>query len=324
VLGMSRLAAARAAVGGIVTTGQQLAAMQLELDALRVQLGGLESRSVGALAPDRLRAAEFTVFSQFGEDGILQFLVQRVPIEQEVFVEFGVEDYHESNTRFLLVHDNWRGLIIDGGRTHQEFLRATGLGWRHHIDAVTAFIDRDNINTLIRAAAIEGDIGLLSVDIDGNDYWVLEAIDVVSPRILITEYNSVFGSEAAITVPYKADFVRGDAHPSWLYWGASLPALTHLANAKGYALVGGNRAGNNAFFVRRDVLGDIPEVEAAEAWAPSRFRESRGADQELTYVSSHSDRLALMADMPVVDVITGATTTIGERLGVGRRGPDGS
>jgi hypothetical protein len=313
---MSRLAAARAAVGGLATTGQNIAAMQRDMDALRVQLGGLESRSVAALAPDRLRDAEFTVFSQFGEDGILQFLVQRVPIEDEVFVEFGVEDYHESNTRFLLVHDNWRGLIIDGGRTHQEFLRATGLRWRHHIDAVSAFIDRDNINGLIRSAGIEGDIGVLSVDIDGNDYWVLDRIDVVSPRILIVEYNSTFGPEAAITVPYDPGFVRGEQHPSWLYWGASLAALARLADSKGFALVGGNRAGNNAFFVRRDVLGDIPEVSAADAYAPSRFRESRGPDGELTYVGGHRERLALFARMPVWDLDGETTVTVGERFGL--------
>jgi hypothetical protein len=313
---MSRLAAARAAVGGLATTGQQIATVQRELDALRVQLGGLESRSVAALGPDRLRDAEFTVFSQFGEDGILQFLVQRVPIEDEVFVEFGVEDYNESNTRFLLVHDNWRGLILDGGRTHQEFLRATGLGWRHHIDAVTAFIDRDNINGLIRSAGIEGDIGVLSVDIDGNDYWVLERIDVVSPRILIVEYNSTFGPEAAVTVPYDPGFVRGEQHPSWLYWGASLAALTRLADAKGYALVGGNRAGNNAFYVRRDVLGDLPEVSVRNAYAPSRFRESRGPDGGLSYVSEHRERLAMFARMSVWDLDRDAAVTVGERFGL--------
>jgi hypothetical protein len=312
---MSRLAAARAAVGGLATAGQQVATIQRELDALRVQLGGLESRSVATLPPDALPAAEFTVFSQFGEDGILQFLVQRVPIEHEVFVEFGVEDYHESNTRFLLVHDNWRGLIIDGGTTHVEFLRATGLGWRHHIDALSAFIDRDNINGLIHGAGIEGDIGVLSVDIDGNDYWVLERIDVVSPRILVVEYNSTFGPEAAVTVPYEPSFVRGEQHPSWLYWGASLAALTRLADRKGYALVGGNKAGNNAFFVRRDVLGDLPEVAVADAYAPSRFRESRGQGGELTYVSEHRDRLALFADMPLWDLDREATLTVGERFG---------
>ncbi len=95
----SRLAAARGAVGAIATTRQQLTAVQRDLDALRVQLGGVESRAVATLAPDSLREAEFTVFSQFGEDGILQFLVQRVPIENEVFVEFGVEDYPASPTR---------------------------------------------------------------------------------------------------------------------------------------------------------------------------------------------------------------------------------
>jgi hypothetical protein len=170
VLDVSRLDAARTAVGSLATAGPRMVALERDLDTLRAQLGGLESRAVAALPSDRLRDAEFTVFSQFGEDGILQFLVQRVPIEHDVFVEFGVEDYHESNTRFLLVHDNWRGLIIDGGTTHHDFLGSTGLRWRHHIDAVTAFIDRDNINDLIRAAGIEGDVGLLSVDIDGNDY----------------------------------------------------------------------------------------------------------------------------------------------------------
>jgi hypothetical protein len=313
---MNRLAAARAAVGGLATAGHQMATMQRELDALRVQLGGLESRSVATLPPNGLRNAEFTVFSQFGEDGILQFLVQRVPIENEIFVEFGVEDYHESNTRFLLVHDNWRGLIIDGGTTHVEFLRATGLGWRHHIDAVTAFIDRENIDGLIRSTGIEGDIGVLSVDIDGNDYWVLERIDVVSPRILIVEYNSVFGPEAAITVPYDPGFVRGEQHPSWLYWGASLAALTRLADRKGYALVGGNRAGNNAFYVRRDVLGELPEVSVEEAYAPSRFRESRGPDGELSYISDHRDRLTLFADRSVWDLDREANITVGERFGL--------
>src|SRR4051794_36724113 len=133
-----------------------------ELDPLRVQLGGLEARALRELGPGDLRQSEYRVFSQFGEDGIIQFLTQRVPFEEDVFVEFGVEDYSESNTRFLLTKDNWRGLILDGGTRHQEFLKRTGLAWRHQIDAVSAFIDRDNINGLIRNAGIEGDIGLLS------------------------------------------------------------------------------------------------------------------------------------------------------------------
>lgn len=215
---MSRIATLRRAVGALSAAGAQAAGMQVELDRLRVQLGGLESRSVAALGPHEIASAEFQVFSQFGDDGIIQFLVQRVPVENEVFVEFGVEDYHESNTRFLLVHDNWRGLVMDGGTSHVEFLRGTELAWRHYVDAKTAWVDRANINGLIEGAGIAGDIGLLSVDIDGNDYWVVEAIDAVSPRILVLEYNSVFGPEAAVTVPYDPRFVRGEKHWSWLYW----------------------------------------------------------------------------------------------------------
>jgi hypothetical protein len=286
------------------------------LEDVRLQLGWLQSRDVSRLAPGEVEKAEFRVYSQFGEDGIIQFLTQRIPIENDVFVEFGVEDYSESNTRFLLVQDNWRGLIIDAAASHREFLQSAGLEWRHQIDAVSAFIDRDNINSLIGDAGIEGDIGLLSVDIDGNDYWVLEAIDVISPRILVVEYNSVFGPEAAITVPYDPKFDRTKANPSWLYWGASLAALAKLANEKGYALVAGNRAGNNAFFVRRDVLGEIPELSVEQAYVASRFRESRGEKGELTLVSDHAERLQLIRDEPVWDVEAGRETTVGERLGL--------
>ena len=191
----------------------------------------------------------------------------KIAIDNDVFVELGVEDYSESNTRFLLCNNNWRGLIIDSGKSHIEFLARTGLDWRHQIDAVSAFVNRDNINELIANSGIRGDIGLLSVDIDGNDYWVLEALDVVSPRILIVEYNSTFGPEAAVTIPYDESFRREATHYSNLYWGASIAALTRLADAKGYALVGGNSAGNNAFFVREDVLGALPAVEPRAAYA---------------------------------------------------------
>ncbi len=287
-----------------------------DLNQLRAQLGGLESRHVAALAPDELSRAEFRCFSQFGEDGIIQFLVQRVPIEHDVFVEFGVGNYSESNTRFLLVHDNWRGLIMDGADAMHDFLRSTGLAWRYEIDAKTAFVDRDNINDLIRTAGVEGDIGLLSIDLDGNDYWVLEAIDVVAPRIIVAEYNGVFGDEAAVTVPYDPTFVRGEKHWSGLYWGASLAALARLANQKSYALVGGNRAGNNAFFVRRDVLAGIPEISVEDAYVQARFRDSRDRGGELSYVSSHEERLRLIADLPLFDLESRREVTVAERFGL--------
>jgi hypothetical protein len=303
----------RAQVGALVA---RATGFEQRLDAVRAQVGGLESRLLRSSPPGSVRDAEFRVFSQFGEDGIIQHLVGRVPVEYEVFVEFGVEDYSESNTRFLLVHDNWRGLVMDGGGAHEAFLRRTGLDWRHDITAKTAFVDRDNINGLIRSAGIEGDIGLLSVDIDGNDLWVLEAIDVVSPRILVVEYNSNFGPEAAVTVPYDPGFERGQAHPSHLYWGASLAALDLVAGRKGYVLVGGNSAGNNAFWVREDVAGDLVRVAVKDAYAVSRFRESRDESGQLTYVRLREARLRLIRDQPLWDLEVERIMTVCERFGI--------
>ena len=296
---------------------EPLGSLPLELERLRLQIGRAEAARVARLPPDApLADAEFQVFSQFGEDGIIQHLISKVPIANDVFVEFGVEDYTESNTRFLLVNDNWRGLVLDGSDAHRRWLESHPTGWRHEIEAVTAFIDRDNINGLIGGAGVDGDIGLLSIDLDGNDLWILEAIEVVSPRILILEYNSTFGPEAAVTVPYDPSFVRSDKHASNLYWGASLAALTSTARDKGFSLVGSNRAGNNAFYVRDDVRGELPVVGSADAWRPSRFRESRGPAGELTYVSDPIKRLRMMRDMPVHDLEADRDITIAERFGV--------
>lgn len=272
-------------------------------DRVREQIGALHSYILKN-EDSSLEDAEFRVFSQFGEDGIIQFLINHVPIENEVFVEFGVQDYREANTRFLLVHDNWRGLIMDSGRDHIEWLKRGELLWRHTLDARSVMVTRDNIDRILTEAGITGDIGLLSIDIDGNDYWVLEAISVIAPRILIVEYNSTFGKERAVTVPYRQDFDRSVAHFSKLYWGASLPALTYLAERKGYSLVGGNTAGNNAFFVRDDVVGELRTVTAEEVWRDSRFRESLGEHGEPTYLSSREEKLRRIADLPVVDVLS--------------------
>jgi hypothetical protein len=284
------------------------------IEALRLAVGRRESRSAQAGPIRPLVDAEFRVFSQFGEDGIIQYLIAHVPIEEEVFVEFGVEDYRESNTRFLLCNNNWCGLILDGGRRHIQFVRSNPIGWRHTIDARSAFVTPDNINRLLTDADVTGDIGLLSIDIDGNDYQVLEAIDAISPRILVVEYNSTFGPDAAVVVPFDARFDRTRAHFSNLYWGASLSAICLAADRKGNAFVGSNSAGNNAFFVRRDVLGDLPEIAPREGWVDARFRESRDRKGNLTFIGPRRDRIAMIADLPLLDVKTGVMTTVGRCL----------
>lgn len=301
---------ARRLVGGM--RDRLLAPLAARQDDLALAIGRAETRAVRAADYRDIREAEFRVFSQWGEDGIIQYLISRVPIERPVFVEFGVEDYRESNTRFLLQNDHWEGLIIDGGTAHLDFLDQGELRWRYTIEARSAFLTRENINQVISDAGVTGDIGLLSVDVDGNDYWLLDAVDVVSPRILIVEYNSLFGPDASVTVPYDAAFDRRHAHWSSLWYGASLAALDELARRKGFRLVGCNRAGINAFFVREDVVGDLPVLDPRSAYVRARHRESRDREGRLTYVSGQADKLALIADQPLVEVGTGRMATVRE------------
>ncbi|MDP3562480.1 MAG: hypothetical protein Q8R83_09930 [Legionellaceae bacterium] len=263
----------------------------------------------------RIQDAEFRVFSQFGEDGILQYLIRETGItpEETSFVEFGVENYLESNTRFLLMNDNWRGMILDGSKQHMDFVRAQTIYWRHDLTAVEAWIDRENINQLIADAGFSGNIGILSIDTDGNDYWIWERIEVVSPVIVVVEWNSVFGPNEAISVPYDPLFEREKAHYSHLFGGASIAAFEFLAARKGYQLVGSNSAGNNLFFVRKDRLGRLTPLSAKEAYVESRFRESRDVSGQLNFLQGNKRILELL-DLSVVEVTTGDTITIRDLL----------
>jgi hypothetical protein len=256
-----------------------------------------------------LREVEFKVFSQWGEDGIIQYLTWKLPIPNKTFVEFGVETYVESNTRFLLMNDNWRGLVMDGSQRNVDAIRMDPIYWRHDLTAVASFITRDNINQLISSYVDDDDIGLLSVDIDGNDYWVWKEITAVNPRIVICEYNSVFGAERAVTIPYQEDFHRTRAHYSNLYWGASLAALCKLAEEKNYQFVGSNSAGNNAFFVRKDLSSDLPNLSPKEGYVQSQFREARDERGRLTYLAGQ-DRLREIRDMSVCDFDSGKIVSI--------------
>jgi hypothetical protein len=247
---------------------------------------------------------EFKVFSQWGEDGIIQRLVQSTVIKNQTFIEFGIEDFTESNLRFLMMKDNWRGFVIDGSAKNISKLKNSYYFWKHELAAEQAFITRENINALLAKSGFDGDVGILSVDLDGMDYFILEAITAFKPRILICEYNAVFGQTRKISVPYQPNFMRTQAHYSNLYWGASLAAMTHLANKKGYALVGTNSVNSNAFYVRKDLVNKKHKVlSASQAFAPSYFRESRDQTGKLTYISG-DDRLSLIKGLPVMNVET--------------------
>lgn len=297
---MSFLEPIHAARRQLVSVWKGIRRLREDAIFVREALGRIEARQCAEATS--MANAEFKVTSQWGEDGILQYLLHRVKVPRPVFVEFGVQNYTEANTRFLLTNFGWSGLVIDGSEANINYIRQDPIYWRHNLKAVASFITRENINDLLQQAGLTGEIGLLSVDIDGVDYWVWEAITVIQPAFVVAEYNALFGAERAVTVPYDPAFERTKKHPSNLYYGASLAALVGLGRRKGYAFVGTNTAGNNAFFARRDLLSPaLPELTVKEGFTPRQFREGRDANGELTFFSSEKEA-AIAQSLPLVEV----------------------
>lgn len=220
--------------------------------------------------PRRLEPYGYKCYSQHDEDGMLAEVFKRLGEKlPKTFVEFGVGDGLENNS-LLLLKQQWRGLWIEGSNNNAASIRkyfseqiANGqLRFEH------CFIDRDNINKLI-GSHFSGEIGMLCVDIDGNDYYVWENIDVVQPWVVVIEYNAKFPPPMKWSITYNKDHI-------WTltdYQGASLAAMAELAERKGYQLVGCNLNGTNAIFVRKDKLGNafLVSDDLNEYYHPPRY-----------------------------------------------------
>jgi hypothetical protein len=272
------------------------------LAKIQESLGRIENRQLQSKNSKNLQDYEFRVFSQWGEDGIIQYLLRSIEIPRKIFIEFGVQNYTESNTRFLLLNNNWVGLIIDASTENISYIKKDPIYWQYNLKAVQAFVTKDNINSIFSENGVEGEIGILSIDIDGNDYWIWQAIDTVKPAIVIIEYNFRFGKEIAVTIPYDENFVRPKAHYSMIYYGVSLKALYLLAKKKGYVFVGCNSAGNNAFFVRKDLKPEnIVELTVEEGYVAAQFRESRDKKGQLLYLSLQEEE-KLLYSLSLVEI----------------------
>lgn len=229
--------------------------------------------------PRRLDRQGIKIYSQNDEDGLISEIFKRVGTENRSFLEFGVENGLENNTRFLL-EQGWSGTWLEGD---SRFVAAMEQGFRARIESgrlrvVHAMVDRENINELIRASGLPNDLDLLSIDIDGNDYHIWESITVIEPRIVVIEYNAKFPPPVKWLMPYDPAF-RWDGSDQF---GASIASMAELGQRKGYQLVGCNITGANAFFVRTDVAKDLfypPDVAAL--YHPPRYFLTAG------FVSGH-------------------------------------
>ena len=222
-----------------------------------------------------LNETGFRVFSQFEEDGKLLFIFSVLGMKNKTFVEIGSDDGVNSNSANLYFNFGWHGIFIDGNpesiRRGKKFFNKYPHPWFYKPKFIWSKVTRENVNDLITKAGYRGEIGLLSIDIDGNDYWVWDAINAVEPQVVIIETHNEFGLHN-IVVPYDADYFFPGRHP--VYHGASPVAMTNLANKKGYRLVGANELGFNFIFVKNGLAEkELPEVSVESVLTHPSVRE---------------------------------------------------
>lgn len=204
----------------------------------------------------------FRCFSQFEEDGLLLYIFAAIGMGSPTFLEIGSDDGINSNCANLFFNFGWHGMYIDANKRSIErgryFYKHYPHTWWPKPIFVHALVQRENVNELILNNGMSGEIGLLSIDIDGNDYWIWDSIEVVQPQVVIIETQIGFGQKDMV-VPYNKDYIFPGEYPH--YHGASPTAMYRLGQRKGYRLVCTNRLGFNFIFVRKDLGTEIlPEV----------------------------------------------------------------
>ena len=245
--------------------------------------------------PHNLTVRRFSLSSQNEEDGIIHAIFGKIGKGSRRFVEIGAGT-NGGNSGFLARECGWNGMMLeaDEDRLSKLKIRFEALG----VPCLPDWVARENINDLVRDNGCAGEIDLLSIDIDGNDYWIWEAMTACLPRLVIIEYNSLFGPDRAVVVPYDPEFDRHRVAEtveggSIYYFGASLQALTRLAKQKGYRLVVTEPQGVNAFFLRNDVGNEIPACDPASGYRLLMKYGRRGHDL-FEYIREH--------DLPLIDL----------------------
>jgi hypothetical protein len=258
--------------------------------------------------PDSIRDQEFKAFSQFGEDGILSWLTRDFCPADRTFVEIGVGSYDEANTRYLASksHNPWKGVIIDCNADHLNF----GIhpdSWKWNVSPVQALVTSSNINDILLENDIRDEIGIFSLDIDSTDYWVWNSVVVIQPKIVVLEFNYVFGPTACVTSLNSNDSRKPVDDRSGQFFGASLQAMVALSAKKGYTFVGTTSTGVNSFFVRDDLVSKIwpgySPLEVSQQWVDGGFANVRDHKGSLLRLSL-AEKQAMIDEHVVFDCST--------------------
>ena len=248
-----------------------------------------------------LSKVEFSVFSQWGDDGIINWLTNNIPIKNKIFIEIGTEDYKESNTRFLLKFKNWSGHLIEANDSHVKNIFNQSIVWKHDLKIHNHKIQKENINKIFKNFKLPKEIGLLSLDIDSIDYWVWKELNIIKPILFVCEFNSVFGDKKPVTVPYNKNFNRTKFHYSNLAFGASLEAFKFICKKKNYIFLGTNSNGVNAYFINKKYLKFIKNKIKVYKSFPSKTRESRDKKYNKSFVRA-DERFKILKGIKLLDV----------------------
>jgi len=274
-----------------------------EIEDAKILNGKILSKLNDINTTNNIEDFEFKVFSQFGEDGIIDYLVKKTDIknDEKFFIEIGVGDYSECNTKFLLMNSYWSGIAVEGNNQSVEKIKKKELFWKYNLDVINEWVRKDNIKRILSNKIIDQKLGLLSLDIDGNDYWILHELEILKPIILIVEWNSLFGPDKNVTVPYDDNFVREKKHFSGQYWGASIRAFYNLMQKRNYSLICSNKAGNNLFFVRNDRLKNLKTKKPDEVYINQIFNDSKDKNGKLNFLDKNK-KLENLENLDLIDL----------------------
>jgi hypothetical protein len=241
-----------------------------------------------AATPDQrvvMRRKEFKIQSQNGEDGLLLYIFSKIGTTNHRLVEIGFGNGRECNAANLILNFGWNGLMVDCVADQVESARNFYYKERgvetERLKLAERMVNAENVNSLIQENGIEGPIDLLSVDVDGNDYWVWKALDVIDPQVVVIEFNASLGPEKKLVVEYDPEFIARNNHPRGWYHGASLAALVDLGAGRGYTHIGCDSMGVNAFFVKNELAGDhFKPLSSTESYYPHRRRMKYASPSE--------------------------------------------
>ena len=234
---------------------------------------------------------EVKIFSQNGEDGIIDYLVHKLKVDKKNFVEIGVGNYRESNTRFLYNRYHPKGLIIDYIDDMKKKVTKHVNFWKGDLRICNQKIDADNILDILNKNC-DYEIDFFSIDIDSIDYWIIKKLKNDISKIFVAEYNPVFGAELEVTVPNISGFERSKYHYSYLCYGMSLKALINLMDQKGYYFIGTNLQKINAFFIlkefKKEVFFKNIKIKSLDNYTNSNIRDSRDINNNLNFLSGNN------------------------------------